>query len=157
MGDVLKRIVDDDGEVIGDADVFASEDGIAVGVGVHAGFSEAEIFESELAMEFGGFVRIESPSMGFAVGDTLRGLFFGKIATGAGVDVFCGAVRCAETLLDVLTSAEARIDEVLLFQNFQGVAVGVLSAALAEGFAIPIESEPAEIFLDLLVIGFANA
>ena len=59
--------------------------------------------------------------------------------------------------MDVFAGAETGIDEILLFQDFQGIAVGVLSVALAQGFAIPIKAEPAEIFFDLLVLGFAAA
>ena len=58
VGDVLEGVVNDYGEVVCDADVFSGEDGIAIGVGVHAGFSEAEIFEAEPAMNCGGFVGI---------------------------------------------------------------------------------------------------
>jgi hypothetical protein len=65
-------------------------------------------------------------------------------------------MRSAETLLDVFACAETRIDEILLFQDFQGITVGVLSTALAERFAIPIDAKPTEIFFDLLIVFLAD-
>lgn len=157
MGDGLIRIVDDDCEVIGDADVLAGENGIAIEVRIHRNFPKTQILKREFLVEFMCFVGMKAPRMGFACSDAFGGSVFGKISAGAGVEMFRSSVWGAETLSDVLTRAEAGINKIVVLQGSERIAIGVLSAALTQRFSIPVEPEPAEIFLDLLVVGFADA
>lgn len=88
MGDVLKRIVHDDGQVIGDPDILAREDGIAVCIGVHLSFSEAQIMETEFTVNERGLVGIETPCMGIAFGNALGGFACWDISADTGVNMF---------------------------------------------------------------------
>lgn len=55
VGDFLKFIVYDDGEVVGDADVFAGEDDVAIFSFIDFDFAVDEVVEVEGAVEVGGF------------------------------------------------------------------------------------------------------
>lgn len=72
----MEGVVGYNGEVVGDADVFAGEDGVAVDVWVDVCVAEAEVVKGEGAVDGGGFVGIETPGVGFTAGDAMGGLFF---------------------------------------------------------------------------------
>ena len=65
--------------------------------------------------------------------------------------------------MELVSGAEARVDEVILAQCFQGFGVDVVPLALVIGIAartapsIPIQTQPAVILLDLVgVLSFAS-
>ncbi len=61
MGDFLKGIVHDDGEVIGGADVLAGEDDVSEQVGVDGMGAVNEVGKGEVAGGLGGECGIEPP------------------------------------------------------------------------------------------------
>ena len=74
--------------MVSDADVFAREDGIAVCIRVHLSFSKAQIMETEFTVNDRGFVGIETPSMGFSVGNSLGRFACWDVSADAGVNMF---------------------------------------------------------------------
>lgn len=52
VGDLLEIVIDDNGEVVGDADVPAGENGITVEGGIYHDFSKTQIAEVERAVDF---------------------------------------------------------------------------------------------------------
>lgn len=61
MRDILKFIIHHHGEVIGCANVFSSQDDIAVDHSIHRCDAEAEVVEGEDAMDLRGLCGVETP------------------------------------------------------------------------------------------------
>ena len=108
--DVLGRIVADDGEMVGGANVLAGENDVAEEERIDGGFAMFEVVEGQWPGPSGGFLCIETPG-GFFVG---RDVF--EITAGAGVKWSFGAVRgigeMAQFGFDFPSGAEAGIDYV---------------------------------------------
>ena len=115
LGDPLPRIVDHDGEVIGDADVLARQHDVAGGAGVHrdpavlAGRSFAGLDEAQWSRRPLGCGKVQAPGERLA-GRQPRRLVVGGERTAA--IAFRRAVRGAHHRLeDLLAGLERAVDE----------------------------------------------
>lgn len=108
--DVLGRIVADDGEMVGGANVLAGENDVAEEERVDGSFAMFEVVEGQWSGQSGGFLCIETPGGFFVGGDVF------EIAAGAGVKWPFGAVRgigeMVQFRFDFPSGAEAGIDHV---------------------------------------------
>jgi hypothetical protein len=128
-GDVLGGVVDDDGEVIGSADVLAGEDGVAEEGGVGGLGAEVEIGPCEGTGEGDGAGGVEAEGEGFAGGDEVIALHGGERAAGALVERAVGALGGVDGE-EILTGAEAGVEEAEVVESCQGVGVGWHALAL---------------------------
>ena len=108
--DLLGRIVADDGEMVGGANVLAGENDVSEEERVDGGFAMFKVVEGQCSGQSGGFLCIETPG-GFSVSWDVS-----EIAAGAGIKWPLGAVRgigeMAQFRFDFPSGAEAGIDHV---------------------------------------------
>ncbi len=120
VGDLLECVVDDDGEVVGGADVLAGEHDVAEEAGVDGVAAEEEVVEGERAGESGGFPGVEPPGVGVAAVDAGPAVGGAELAAGSGVERAFGAMRggghAGDFVADFAAGAEARVDEAGGFQ-----------------------------------------
>ena len=147
FGDALRRIVDDDGEVIADALFLAPDDDVAAGERVGDLCARQRIGPAERPGQREGGGDVEPPGMGF--GCHARGaLGVTEVAAGAGIDDAARAVRGTGGGGDIGAAAEARIFETHGAQPVERRVVHRAACRLAHDRPVPIDAEPCQVIVD---------
>ena len=155
VGDSLQGVVVDYGEVVTGSDVFSDNDGVAKEFGPAFLFSVSSVLPGQFLPDFVHCtLEIEAQSVGLTGCNAGFLLVFRQMATSAGVEwsfaAMGGLASAFDFPLDVCSRAEAGVEEAVLFELAGGFPVFVEVLVLnADGF-FPLNSEPSEIFEDLL-------
>lgn len=155
VGDVLGGVVDDDGEVVGGADVFAGEDEVAEEVGINGDGAVNLVGKGERADEGCRFSGVETPGR-FRVG---WGRF--EAAAGPGVERALGTVggvgKMGEFAFDFAAGAVAGVEEVERFEMIESGLIVREAVELSPGFAVPREAKVAKVVEDGFVVMRSDA
>ena len=134
--------VDDDGEVVGSADVFTGENDVAEERGINGDGSVKTVVESEFLARFSG---VEPPSW-FSLLHFPGNVSGTYITASSRVERAFGALgricEFGEFSFDFFSGAEAGIDHSLRFQGFKGIGVVSEPVPLSPRFIVPVKSEP---------------
>lgn len=155
IGDLLEGVIDHHGKVIGSRDVLTRQHDVSEDGGIDADHAPDLVMEEQGVGEVARALGIQSPAMGIAGLQTLLALAVGNFSAGPRVVrafVPVGRMGHLRDLgVDFPSGAEAWIDDLLGPENIQGLLVGREAFALSEGGFIPLDSQPAQILLNLLV------
>lgn len=114
MGDFLGGIVDNDGEMIGRADVFSGQNDIAEEGRLNGNGAMTMIMEGERSRKLGRLLGIQTPG-GLTLLGEFPDLVVGKVSAGPGIERAFRAVgspgEMGKLLFDLTTGTEAGIDD----------------------------------------------
>ena len=150
--DFLKRVIDDDGEVVGGSNVLSREHDIAECTGVDDLLAETSVEEGKGACFTGSGLGIESPRGILASCDPGMAFIRRKAAAGAWIEwAFRAMGRRSDPgnfFLDLAACAEAGVDHSRFAEPIEGFMVGIQAIRLPERFAMPRQAEPAQVFFN---------
>lgn len=156
QADPLGRVIDHHGEVVGGRDVLPGQHHVPEEGGVDRDLPEPRVAKGERTGDGGCLSGVEPPAVGISGRDPVPPLEVREGATGARVESTLRAVggvgHASYFIRNLPTSTEAGVDDRQILQGLKCGSVVREAGRLPPGGRVPRDSEPRQIFLELVVV-----